>query len=92
MQPCQGRTYHVGAGSLRSTDDSDALTVSSERDMRFELTTSSLATRRSTTELVPQAADPVARLLDQARKLRQQAAELETIALALSPVDATGVH
>ncbi len=53
--------------------------------MGIEPTTYSLATNRSTAELVPQTADQVARLLNLARKLREEAAELEQMALELSP-------
>ncbi len=56
--------------------------------MGIEPTTYSLATNRSTAELVPQTADQVARLLGLARTLRQEAAELERLALELSPTAA----
>ncbi len=54
--------------------------------MGIEPTTYSLATNRSTAELVPQTADQVARLLNLARKLRQEADELEQMGLELSPM------
>lgn len=67
--------------------------------MGIEPTTYSLATNRSTAELVPQAGDQVARLLRLARALRKEAAELERMALELSPtpeaessVNGTGAH
>jgi hypothetical protein len=52
--------------------------------MGIEPTTYSLATNRSTAELVPQAADQVARLLHAATHLRQQADVLERMALDLT--------
>ena len=92
MHPCQGCTHRFGADSLRFQGDSDAL---SEREMGLEPTTCTLARYHSTAELLPQAADPVARLLDQATKLRQQADELERLALLLAPTrgrdDSNGV-